>query len=519
MPRTNYDTLHWALITTFQGLLGDQWYEIMYIAMKAVGWQYVFYHSSLFLLGKILLNSLFVAVLLSLFRVEKVIKPGEHKAALFRKKTAIPAQFKAAFRKANRVVPIEGPSTPSHSQQLPSISDRKPMEESARPLEVKPRDMREVIARRNRELKLEKTKEEEKEMSKETEKDETGSAKGVPIRTTDQPAMPTNQVASQPDSTLGNSTGVDTRVAMIKDMIAASASTPVTSDRPIHGLERINETNSSMDSDVERGVMTSIWHYAKHSSLFIFHRLWCFRIWLAEWVVPLDEGLYYLNSDYLEDVEFVDQSPMSPTRSVRPKPESGKSSYFLKRKRRATIFESVILVLILLSILTLIIDNPLKDPDSGLKIFCGSANTFFTCVFAAEAILKIIAMGFFSSANKEVTPYIMSGWNVLDFFVVVTSLINVFNFSDVQIFKTFKAIRALRILRPMRVLKNEQLKLLVNTISAVIPSLIYLVIITFFYVFSIGIIATFCFKGRVYTCSITGGSIQTRSVTSCSHLI
>ena len=46
----------------------------------------------------------------------------------------------------------------------------------------------------------------------------------------------------------------------------------------------------------------------------------------------------------------------------------------------------------------------------------------FTSIFTAECIVKIIAMGFL---NKKRNGYLHNGWNIIDFTIVVISLISI----------------------------------------------------------------------------------------------
>jgi len=94
----------------------------------------------------------------------------------------------------------------------------------------------------------------------------------------------------------------------------------------------------------------------------------------------------------------------------------------------AKLFEAVIMTLIIISSITLVIDNPLSDPNSSTIIFVGYLDNCFTVLFTLEAITKIIAMGFLFNnktlQQKGMTPYIRNPWNILDFIVVVSSLID-----------------------------------------------------------------------------------------------
>src|SRR5690606_33983153 len=95
-----------------------------------------------------------------------------------------------------------------------------------------------------------------------------------------------------------------------------------------------------------------------------------------------------------------------------------------KKKPLSRYFENAILVLILLSSILLGIDNPLKDPRSTFARAVYYIDTVFTFLFLLEAIIKIIAMGFLFSCLKDTSAYIRNMWNLLDFGVVIASLVD-----------------------------------------------------------------------------------------------
>ena len=99
-----------------------------------------------------------------------------------------------------------------------------------------------------------------------------------------------------------------------------------------------------------------------------------------------------------------------------------------KKNVAAKIFEGIIMTLIIISSITLVLDNPLFDPESSDVVFVGYLDNCFTVLFTLEATIKIIAMGFlFNNAalrEKGMSPYIRNPWNMLDFVVVVASLID-----------------------------------------------------------------------------------------------
>jgi len=67
VPRAHFDSLLWAFVTIFQVLVGDNWNEVMYESMRAVGWYSCIYFISLVIFGNIIMLNLFLAILLGNF--------------------------------------------------------------------------------------------------------------------------------------------------------------------------------------------------------------------------------------------------------------------------------------------------------------------------------------------------------------------------------------------------------------------------------------------------------------------
>lgn len=146
-------------------------------------------------------------------------------------------------------------------------------------------------------------------------------------------------------------------------------------------------------------------------------------------------------------------------------------------------FDYTIIVLILLSSLLLIADNPLNDPNSKSSKVLEFIDFVFTFLFFVEALIKIVALGFFFSSIPA-HAYIRNGWNMLDFVVVVASLVDFFvlikntDSVDTEQLKSLKALRALRALRPLRMIsRNEGMRLVVNALFASIPSMTNVLIV------------------------------------------
>lgn len=194
----------------------------------------------------------------------------------------------------------------------------------------------------------------------------------------------------------------------------------------------------------------------------------------------------------------------------------------------AKIFEGVILTLIVLSSITLALDDPMSDPESSLVIFLSYVDNCFTILFTLEAIIKIVAMGFlFNNAElraKGISPYFRDAWNVLDFVVVVSSLLDFIvalqsqsashpstlqevqtdNKGNLDSLQSLKALRALRALRPLRMIsRNPGMKLIVNALIASLPSMTNVTIVCFLALLLFAILGVGFYKGTFGRCSIT----------------
>ena len=95
-----------------------------------------------------------------------------------------------------------------------------------------------------------------------------------------------------------------------------------------------------------------------------------------------------------------------------------------------------------------------------------------TVVFGIEVALKVITYGFLFNGQYS---YLRSFWNILDFFVVITSVLSM---SGNDTLSVFRILRLFRVLRPLRVIaRNEGLRIAVQTLIKGIPNLVNLVIV------------------------------------------
>ena len=169
-------------------------------------------------------------------------------------------------------------------------------------------------------------------------------------------------------------------------------------------------------------------------------------------------------------------------------------------------FENIIIVLIILNSLALVLDSPLNDPESKLSIALKYIDIIFTIIFAIEALLKIIAMGFFWNNLPGIEAYIMNGWNILDFIIVCASLADLgvtFSTStaDTSSLKSLKSLRAIRAVRPLRMIsRNEGLQIVINTLFSSIPALKNVMMVTILLLLIFAIMGVNFFKGSFYQC-------------------
>lgn len=121
-------------------------------------------------------------------------------------------------------------------------------------------------------------------------------------------------------------------------------------------------------------------------------------------------------------------------------------------------FEGFIILLILISSIMLVIDDPMDDPNSQLNSILNVTDVIMSCLFLMESLIKIMALGFlFNGPNS----FLRSIANILDAIIVSVSMIDVFNFfqgsgnSNSNLSK-LKILRILRVLRPLRLVSRNE---------------------------------------------------------------
>ena len=107
-------------------------------------------------------------------------------------------------------------------------------------------------------------------------------------------------------------------------------------------------------------------------------------------------------------------------------------------------------MLIGISTILLTLDNPLNDENGQLSKTLSRIDYVMTTLFTIECILNVIVRGFISNGP---TSYLQDSWNILDFLIVIFSLVSIIA-ADLEL-EILKVFRILRVLRPLRVLKRN----------------------------------------------------------------
>ena len=165
-------------------------------------------------------------------------------------------------------------------------------------------------------------------------------------------------------------------------------------------------------------------------------------------------------------------------------------------------FDQFILFIIVAGSILLAWETPLWDPDSTQSIVVSYINLVFNGIFIAEMLTKIVALGFVAHEGA----YLRSAWNVLDFLIVIISIILMASQGNEDL-KGLRSLRVLRALRPLRTINRApQLKLVINALGASIwPILQTLMMISIFFIIFSTLAVTY-FQGSLSACDTSSAT-------------
>mmetsp|Transcript_19340 Transcript_19340/g.63041 ORF Transcript_19340/g.63041 Transcript_19340/m.63041 type:complete len:1899 (-) Transcript_19340:223-5919(-) len=166
-------------------------------------------------------------------------------------------------------------------------------------------------------------------------------------------------------------------------------------------------------------------------------------------------------------------------------------------------FANTVLVLILVSSLQLGLDwqgYPASHPITTVFLV---ADIFFAIIFTFEMAVKVIANGFLFSSNSKLPAYLRSGWNVLDFIVVLVSWITILAalIPAMQFLGFIKMLRVLRALRPLRLIARlESMRIVVATLFSSMPAVSWFFLFFSIFLLIFSILFINLFGGRLGYC-------------------
>ena len=136
---------------------------------------------------------------------------------------------------------------------------------------------------------------------------------------------------------------------------------------------------------------------------------------------------------------------------------------------------------------------------SGGNRVIDASELVFTTTFTFECLVKVIACGFYFTP----TSYLKDGWNVMDFLVVVVSLLS--NIPGLG--SNLSALRVIRVLRPLRSLSVlPGMRALIGTLINAIPMIANVMLFCVFFYTIFGIFGLQVFMGvlrnRCFTASV-----------------
>lgn len=181
-------------------------------------------------------------------------------------------------------------------------------------------------------------------------------------------------------------------------------------------------------------------------------------------------------------------------------PKSNLVRIFCYRIVHSNLFDNLILGLIVISSFKLAADTYLiNNAEDSLEVQASNAIDYiFNVCFTLECFMKIISFGFIIDDGS----YLRENWNILDFFIVSSSLVDMSlpNFD----LPFIKVLRLLRILRPLRfVSHNLSMKIVVSALLNSVGAIFNVVIVMFLIFLMIAILGMSLMGDRFGFCADT----------------
>ncbi|XP_066923067.1 muscle calcium channel subunit alpha-1-like isoform X2 [Clytia hemisphaerica] len=166
-------------------------------------------------------------------------------------------------------------------------------------------------------------------------------------------------------------------------------------------------------------------------------------------------------------------------------------------------FDWIIMLVILMSSITLAIEDPVHD-DAPRNEILQYFDYFFTTVFGLEVILKVIDRGLVLHKRA----YLRSFWNCLDAFVFACNLTSIIlaktaiGSNQSTVTQIVRILRVLRVLRPLKTIQRvRKLKVVFQCMIYSLKNVTFVLIITYLILFIFACIGVQLFQGKFYYCT------------------
>lgn len=161
------------------------------------------------------------------------------------------------------------------------------------------------------------------------------------------------------------------------------------------------------------------------------------------------------------------------------------------------VFDTFILICILLSTVCMMIDYPIADPHHPIIIVVRMLENVFVIVFIVEMCIKLMAWPVFWGEGAYFTGK-GSGWNWLDATVVAVSVLDVMKLG----LNGMKNMRILRALRPLKAIKrHEKLRNIVECIFNSMKELGVLLVVFILFLLIFALVFMMFLNGQLNACT------------------
>ncbi|CAI5456021.1 unnamed protein product [Caenorhabditis angaria] len=222
---------------------------------------------------------------------------------------------------------------------------------------------------------------------------------------------------------------------------------------------------------------------------------------------------------------FVRKTTLSSNAPIK---EKGPSSLFIfaedniiRRNAKAIIewgpFEYFILLTIIGNCVVLSMEQHLpKNDKKPLSEMLERTEPYFMGIFCLECVLKVVAFGF--ALHKG--SYLRSGWNIMDFIVVVSGVVTMLPFSPTNTTQNanvdtvdLRTLRAVRVLRPLKLVSGiPSLQVVLKSILCAMAPLLQIGLLVLFAIVIFAIIGLEFYSGAFHSaCYNAQGEIQNLS--------